>query len=129
MTLSEALFPFVSALVPEARVFAVMAPPPRDGEEYMDTVVIRFEGAEFTSMSNPVSRDTTQTIVCMSSVHFRAVEMAERLALEFQGFSGLMGGDEGVKIVDTKATELPEEIDQEHMLFQRSISLLISYEF
>lgn len=130
MTLSEALFSHVSALVSEARVYAAYSPMPKTAdEEFLDVVVLQFNGAVFTAMDEPVNRDATYLVTVVSRDHLRAVQAAELIARDLHGFGGLMGGDDGVKVIDIQAEETAEDFDAEHFLFARSISLLISYEF
>jgi len=127
MTLSEGLYSHIAGLIAEARVYAAAAPTPAEGEEYLDVVVLQFNGAVFTTMDEPRMRDATYIITAISRNHLNAVETAERIADNLHGFSGVMGG--GVTVVDIQAEELPEDFDAEHKLFGRSISWLIRYEF
>ena len=127
MTFSQALFTHVSEVAAEAQTYALTAP--ADAASTGPVVVISFDGAVFTGLSEPDTCEENYTITVVSDDHLEAVTLARALALNFNAFSGVMGGDGGVEVVDIEASEGPEEYDADHSLFARNVSLRVTYEF
>lgn len=92
-------------------------------------VVIAFEGGAFSGLSVPMTSEDNYTISVVSAIHLEAVTMARAIALDLDSFSGIMGGAEGVEVIDIEASEGPEDYDPEHFLFARNVSLRVTYEF
>lgn len=127
MTLSEAIFRHVTGCVGDALVYAVSAPMAE--VEGQSVVIIAFDGATITSLSEPSTRESLYTISAVSSDHLAAITLAEAICEAFHGFGGVMGGVGGVDVVDVDASEAPEDYDPENALFARNVSLRVTYEF
>lgn len=129
MTLTEALYRHVSGVALLAKTYSVYGPVPATTEDAAaDVVVITFDGASFTSMTDSGAKDARFTLICVSRQHLQCAELTELLANSLHGFSGVMGGTGGVDVIDIQAEEQSEDFDGEHNVFTRSISLVISYE-
>lgn len=127
MTFSEALYFHVTNVAADSRVYAVSAP--AVDAALSTVVVIAFEGATFTGLGAPSTREALYTITVVSLDHAAAVTLSESLAISLVGFSGIMGGAGGVDVIDIDASESPEEFDPEHSLFARNVALRVTYEF
>ena len=133
MTLSEALFAHIAALADVVstagtNVFSVEGLRPTT--TYQDAVVIAFEGASIDSLnSTNTVRIADFSVVVVSTVHLRAVSLAESIVRSLHGYSGVMGGAGGVNVIDCTAKEGPEEHDTETNLFARVVTLSVTYEF
>ncbi len=129
MTLTEALNRQVASIAALAKTYSVYAPIPATSEDAAtDVVVVTFDGATFTSMTDSGTKEARFTLICVSREHLQCVELTELLARSLHGFSGEMGGTDGVNVIDIQAEEQSEDFDMEHSVFSRSISLVISYE-